>query len=161
PAELSARMEPPATGVKVRMYRQGHGDCFLLAFPKFPKADGEAFYMLIDCGMKKGSSLKHSITQVAENIRDATGGHLHLVVITHEHEAAVSGFLSEREVFGQLTIDKLWLAWTEDPEHDLANRLREKYKDVLLGLLSAERELNGLVEAHGPDERAQGVMDTL
>src|SRR3954453_5379139 len=95
PAGLSARMEPPASGVKVRMYRQGHGDCFLLAFPK---ADGEAFYMLIDCGMKKGSSLTHSITQVAENIRDATGGHVHLAAITHEHEDHVSGFLSEREV---------------------------------------------------------------
>ena len=24
-------MAPPESGVKVRMYRQGHGDCFLLA----------------------------------------------------------------------------------------------------------------------------------
>ena len=26
------KMKAPDSGVKVRMYRQGHGDCFLLAF---------------------------------------------------------------------------------------------------------------------------------
>jgi hypothetical protein len=158
PPELSTRMEPPASGVKIRMYRQGHGDCFLLAFPK---TDGEAFYILIDCGMKKGSSLTHSITQVAENIRDATDGHIHLAAITHEHEDHVSGFLSEQEVFGKLTIDKLWLAWTEDPGHELANRLREKYKDVLLGLLSAEKQLNGVAANSGQDAKVQGTVDAL
>ena len=122
--------------------------------------------MLIDCGMKKGSQLKHTITEVAENIRDATGGHLHLVVVTHEHEDHVSGFLSEREVFDELTIDKLWLAWTEDPGTDLANELRTKYKDTLLGLLAAAEKLG----ATGPDgdaatdrtaARAAGCVDSL
>ena len=27
-------LTPPDNGVTVRMYRQGHGDCFLLAFPR-------------------------------------------------------------------------------------------------------------------------------
>ena len=62
------------------------------------------------------------------------------------------------EVFDQLTIDKLWLAWTEDPDHDLANQLREKYKDVLLGLLSAEKELNKLGAVNGPDAKSLRLM---
>jgi hypothetical protein len=151
-------MQPPASGVKIRMYRQGHGDCFLLAFRD---AAGDPFYMLIDCGMKKGSAVKHSIRQVAENIRDATGGHLHLVVITHEHEDHVSGFLSERKVFEKLNIDKLWLAWTEDPVHELANQLRTNYKDTLLGLISAEGALNQLGTTNGQDATVLRVVDAL
>src|SRR5690242_3836618 len=48
------RMEPPRTGVTVRMYRTGLGDCFLLAFPRgtpVPQRPREAFYMLVDCGV--------------------------------------------------------------------------------------------------------------
>jgi beta-lactamase superfamily II metal-dependent hydrolase len=157
-------MAAPTSGVRVRMYRQGHGDCFLLAFPG---GDGNPFYMLIDCGMKKGSALMHSIRQVAENIRAATGSHLHLVAITHEHEDHVSGFLSERKVFDSLSVDKLWLAWTEDPDHDLANQLRAKYKDTLLGLLGAFRRLAAAAQLAGaestdrPSARAHRVVDAL
>jgi hypothetical protein len=149
-------MTPPESGVKIRMYRQGHGDCFLLAFRQ---DDDEPFYLLIDCGMKKGSTLVHSITDVAQNIHDATGGHLNLVAITHEHEDHVSGFLSEKEIFGELTVDKLWLAWTEDPEHDLANQLREKYKDTLLGLVAASERLQGARDAS--DTSVRDVVDSL
>ena len=147
------RMEPPNSGVKIRMYRQGHGDCFLLAFRQ---QNGDPYYMLIDCGMKKGSKLERSIKEVAEHIRDSTGGHLHLVAITHEHEDHVSGFLSEAEVFQSMTIDKLWLAWTEDPHHPLANQLRRKYKDTLLGLVSAaERQYAFAASCVRPLHRGQ------
>jgi hypothetical protein len=151
-------MAPPPSGVKVRMYRQGHGDCFLLAFRQ---DDGQPFYMLIDCGMKKGSRLKVDITQVAEHIRDTTGHHLHLAAITHEHEDHVSGFLSEKEVFEKLTIDKLWLAWTEDGDNALANSLRKKYKDTLLGLVASSERFDGLGARDGADSRAKKVVDTL
>lgn len=138
------------------MYRQGHGDCFLIAFRQ---DDGEPFYLLIDCGKKKGSDIHVSMRQVAENIRDATGGHLHLVVITHEHEDHVSGFLSEKEVFEKLHVDRLWLAWTEDPENELANSLRAKYKDVLLGLVRAAEQLRGATES--PDKRVREILESL
>src|SRR4029077_11800140 len=51
------KMHPPARGVKIRMYRTGLGDCFLLAFKKVKKGAGDrdAFYMLIDCGVYKGT----------------------------------------------------------------------------------------------------------
>jgi hypothetical protein len=151
-------MSAPASGVKIRMYRQGHGDCFLLAFRK---DDGTPFYLLIDCGMKKGSKIFRDIEDVAEDIRDATGGHLDLAVITHEHEDHVSGFRSEKKVFESLEIDKLWLAWTEDPENELANQLRARYKDTLLGLVSAAQQLKGLGAPDRSDERVHHIIDSL
>jgi len=158
PAAWSGVMTPPASGVKIRMYRQGHGDCFLLAFRR---DDGKPFYMLIDCGMKKGSKLQCDITEVAENIRDATGGHLNLVAITHEHEDHVSGFKSEHAVFDGLTIDKLWLAWTEDLDNELADRLRTRYKDTLLGLVAAAGQLEGLGARDRSDTRVHRIIDSL
>jgi len=159
PAAMSPNlMAAPESGVKIRMYRQGHGDCFLLAFRQ---ADGTPFYMLIDCGMKKGSQIDRRVSMgdIAGHIRASTGGRLHLVVITHEHEDHVSGFLSEDEVFSSLTIDRLWLAWTEKADHPLAKRLRKKYKDTLLGLAATAERLRALNAA--PSDRVRRILDSL
>src|SRR5205823_13940155 len=48
---------------------------------------------------------------------------------------------SDLPFFGDFTIDEAWLAWTEDPDDDLANELRKRHKDQLLGLLEARRKL--------------------
>ena len=158
-------MKPPDSGVTVRMYRHGHGDCFLLAF----RGDGgKPFYMLIDCGMKKGSQVKGEgetnlcdMPDVAKDIDAATGGHLNLVVITHEHEDHVSGFLSEEGVFSTLTIDALWLAWTDEPGFKLADDLRKKYHDVLLGLIAAAGKLNKLAAGDPSDAHTEEVVNAL
>ncbi len=42
------RLIPPKDGATVRMYRTGHGDCFLLAFAG--KTQDKPAYVLIDCG---------------------------------------------------------------------------------------------------------------
>src|SRR5262245_36693740 len=89
-------MAPPPRGVKVRMYRTGLGDCFLLAFPR--KSAGKAprdkvFYLLIDCGVYFGTQEPDNATRIGRivgDIRDATGGRLDLLVITHEHWDHVS-----------------------------------------------------------------------
>ena len=118
-------MLPPKTGVKVRMYNVGFGDCFLLAFPV---VGGKAFYMLIDCGVhnqyKDGSAI---LNNVVKDIAQATGSHLNLVVITHEHTDHMLGFNYCQELFKHFTIDDLWLAWTEDPADQLAQSLKQQY----------------------------------
>ena len=70
----AARLVPPLDGVVVRMYRIGHGDCFLLAFP----GGGKPTYVLIDCGYKPGSPkfIHTTAKDVCANIRGATGGHI-------------------------------------------------------------------------------------
>lgn len=148
-----ARMDPPESGVKVRMYRQGHGDCFLLAFRK---SNGDPFYMLIDCGLKPGSEVHAKIKTVARDIKEATGNRLDLVVITHEHQDHVNGFLQAKDIFGAMHIEECWLAWTEDPKDRLAKRLRKDYGDTLIGLISAAQNLKG-----ARDETSRRVGDNV
>ncbi len=135
-----ARLLPPPDGVVVRMYRIGHGDCFLLAFPTENVA--EPTYVLIDCGYKPGSSqfINTTAKAVTTSIREATGGHIHVAVITHEHQDHVNA-ISETN-FKNVTIGEAWFAWTEDPTDDLANDLRTAYKDKLIGLLAARNRLH-------------------
>ena len=47
-----AKLQQQGNSVAVRMYRQGHGDCFLLALPR--KDGNEPVYVLIDCGLSPG-----------------------------------------------------------------------------------------------------------
>jgi hypothetical protein len=53
PKTAGVRLIPPQDGATVRMYRIGHGDCFLLAFPG--ETEDKPVYVLIDCGYKPGS----------------------------------------------------------------------------------------------------------
>src|SRR5690348_13128516 len=100
-------LQPPASGVTVRMYRQGLGDCFLLAFPT--ESAGQAFYMLVDCGVIFGTQSPGQImTNVATDIAAATGGDIHLLVATHEHWDHLSGFIQAGSVFQGMRIHNLW-----------------------------------------------------
>src|SRR6266702_2986315 len=122
-----ATLHPPASGVTVRMYRQGLGDCFLLAFATGQA--GQAFYMLIDCGVILGTQDPSQIMQaVAADIEAASGGDIHLLVATHEHWDHLSGFIQAGEAFRQMRIHNLWFAWTEDPADPLATRLRAEFQ---------------------------------
>src|SRR5207248_1890374 len=121
-------LNPPASGVTVRMYRVGLGDCFLLAFPT--GQDGQAFYMLIDCGgILDTENAEQKMMDVATDISVATGGHIHLLVVTHEHWDHLSGFVLAGDVFKGMQIHNLWLAWTEDHSNALAQQLRTVAND--------------------------------
>src|SRR5688572_5775583 len=97
--------------VRVRMYRQGLGDCFLITFD----VGGDEKHMLIDCGTLGATTTGVKLDKVVENIATTTGGHLHLLVATHEHLDHVSGFRSQDDKFKDMQIDHVWLAWTENP----------------------------------------------
>lgn len=140
-------MTAPKSGVKIRMYRQGHGDCFLLAFPR--RGGGKPVYMMIDCGYKPGSqkTLKaKKIADVVKHIGEATDKFIDVVVITHEHQDHVNGLGH----FKDFTFGQAWFAWTEDPDDDVANALRRKHKDQLLGLLGAREQMASLAMDDNP-----------
>jgi hypothetical protein len=125
------------------MYRQGHGDCFLLTFRG---SEGGPVFVLIDCGFKPGSNDPEyglrSIEAIVEDIRKATGGRIDLVIVTHEHQDHVNGFWKEQDpYFKDFDIGAAWFAWTEDPEDNLANELRQRHGDQLLGLVAARNRL--------------------
>ena len=76
--------------VKVRMYRQGLGDCFLISLPR---DGGVPFFILIDCGVILGTADPvKKMTAVVDDIAAATAGHIDLLVATHEHWDHLSGF---------------------------------------------------------------------
>ncbi|MDL2403111.1 MBL fold metallo-hydrolase [Rhizobium mayense] len=125
-APAAATAANPDFRVRIRMYRHGLGDCFLLSFPK---GQEKHLHMLIDCGVVLGTGEPGSVMrQVAQNVKDATGGVLDVVVITHEHWDHLSGFDEKqaRGLFDTMEIKELWLAWTEDETDDLATSLREE-----------------------------------
>src|SRR3970040_1475037 len=100
--------------VRIRMYRQGLGDCFLLTF----SPEQNPVHILIDCGTLGTNATEVKMLEVIENIVEVTNRHLHLLVLTHEHKDHVSGFNTKREgikVFDDFEkIENVWVAWTEN-----------------------------------------------
>src|SRR5215208_5035010 len=85
PADRSARTRRAAAGselpaVRVRMYRQGLGDCFLITFNSNDNTANQR-HMLIDCGTLGNKSTDATMAKVADSIHDTIdGGQLHIVV---------------------------------------------------------------------------------
>ncbi|HYE33988.1 MBL fold metallo-hydrolase [Methylocaldum sp.] len=144
---------PKADEIAVRMYRQGLGDCFLLTFPGRERP----VYMLIDCGLMLGTEKQlEKMQAVAEDIRATTGGRLDVVIATHEHWDHLSGFIQAKEVFEKIEIGELWLAWTEDPDNELAQKLRRERKAAFAAL---QRAASRLQAAGSP--KASALMNLL
>jgi beta-lactamase superfamily II metal-dependent hydrolase len=143
PAGTRDPLIPPPGGAAVRMYRIGHGDCFLIAFAS--ENPEKPAYVLIDCGYKPGSPGK--LTQptdakaIGQHIIATTGGFVDVAVVTHEHQDHVNAITDKN--FPDLRVGKVWFAWTENPTDDIANALRKKFKDRLLGLIDARAGLRG------------------
>jgi hypothetical protein len=138
-------MRPPASGVTVRLYNPGFGDCLLLAFPG---VDGRGRYMLVDCGIhhqyptrEDDEFRKDRMQAIARDIAAATANHLHVVAATHEHTDHLYGFKYAGETFEGMEIDELWLAWTEDPDDADARHLKDTFGLRLAGLGAAVRQL--------------------
>jgi hypothetical protein len=129
-------LQAPVDGVTVRMYRVGLGDCFLLAFPT--GQPGQSYYVMIDCGVFPGSpGGADRIRASVQDIKAVTGGHIHLLVVTHRHADHISGFTQAAEIFKDLHIHNLWLSWTERPEDGVADPLWKRAKQALAGLTQA------------------------
>ena len=151
--------------VRVRMYRQGLGDCFLLTF-----GDGDdAKHVLIDCGSLGATTTGVPMADVARDIASATGGRLDLLVATHEHKDHVSGFASEPAVFDDdavLRIARVWQAWTENPDDPLAQDLKKYDGDLEAAarLAATALKANPLPAAAGRQALAalgDGIDDVL
>jgi hypothetical protein len=142
--------------VRIRMFRQGLGDCFLLTFET-----GDApTQVLIDCGVLKGTpDSAERLEAVAEAIRDATGGRVDVLVATHEHWDHLSGFNEARAVFDTLTFGEVWLAWTEDRTDDIAQQLRTHRKRAAKAVQAAAQKLGAAGGEAG--EREAGRIAAL
>ena len=143
---------------KVRMYRQGLGDCFLISLPR---SDSDRPYkVLIDCGVILGTAdASTKMTEVVENIIAATQGEIDLLLATHEHWDHVSGFVQAKDAFDKLKVHEVWLGWTENRNDPLTQKLKAQRDAALaslrLGLSRLDEpaaeavELGGLLEFFG------------
>src|SRR5689334_1200293 len=88
----------PGAVLRVRMYRQGLGDCFLLSLLR--PAPARPFHMLIDCGVVLGTpDARGRLRAVVSSVIAETAGHVDVLVVTHEHYDHVSGFLLADDLF--------------------------------------------------------------
>jgi hypothetical protein len=117
--------EAEAKEVTIRMYRQGLGDCFLITFPRKP----EPFYFLIDCGAIASRHYNDTdMKNVVNHIRATTHNHLDVLAATHEHWDHISGFTQAKDIFDAISVDQVWVAWTEEPDNVAAKVLKDRFK---------------------------------
>jgi hypothetical protein len=120
--------KPPQFGkntIRVRMYRVGFGDCFLLSLP-IAKGANEAEthkHVLIDCGVHSQGDLK-TIDRAVKNIAEITNKKLAVVIATHSHQDHISGFSKE---FSKFEIGEVWLPWCENVKDPKAAKLQNKH----------------------------------
>lgn len=124
----AAAPKPPTFGkntIRVRMYRVGFGDCFLLSLPIANAAVGAETHkhMLIDCGVHSQGNLER-IDDAVKNIAEITNKKLAVVIATHSHQDHISGFSQE---FSKFEIGEVWLPWCENLQDPTAIKLQNKH----------------------------------
>ena len=120
-------MSERPSGLSVRMYQVGFGDCFLLTFHYKTSYDR---HVLIDFGstkMAKNPAAKDGLLGVAKAIRDVCKTDKHpdgkrtAVVATHRHRDHISGFATNEagngsgDMIAKMKPDLVIQPWTEDP----------------------------------------------
>jgi hypothetical protein len=86
------------------------------------------------------------------NVQSVTS-RLDILVVTHEHVDHLSGFAQARELFDKVEVNELWLAWTEDPRDEQANRLRAGRSQAMALLERSYTTLAGIIGSeHQPED---------
>lgn len=122
-----------AASLRVRMYRVGFGDCFLVTLA----CPGGPFRMLVDCGVHSGGDAG-TLARVVNDIVAQSEHKLDVVVATHMHEDHISGFGKCADAFSQIEVGEVWLPWTEDPDDAQGRRLRRKTLALAEALMARE-----------------------
>ena len=140
----------PAAGdaIRIRMYRVGFGDCFLVTFP----ATHRPKHVLIDCGVHNRGDIG-TMDRVLGDIEAESGGRLAIVIASHAHEDHISGFKAGEAMFRRFEIGEVWLPWSENRGDPLARNLRAR-------LATLETALSARFAAMGADAPAD-VLDIL
>ncbi|MFM7056180.1 MAG: hypothetical protein ACKO2P_04580 [Planctomycetota bacterium] len=137
--------KPVVDAIRVRMYRQGFGDCFLLSF----MSQGEKVYsLLIDCGIKLNTSRKevppdHMLSDLRTELTPpgASAPALDALVATHEHWDHIAFFHPSRQWFDDFQIGSVWMGWTEDPQDREAVQINSRLRSGVRALQEASRRL--------------------
>ncbi|MBN9089900.1 MAG: MBL fold metallo-hydrolase [Reyranella sp.] len=142
-------------GIRVRMYRIGFGDFFLLTVPG---KSGPA-HILIDCGVHAANigSMDDCVKDMAS--AEVTNKKLALVILTHYHADHMSGFASNYDDFAQFEVGAVWITNRLDPKDGKASKFMAQITSVAHSLqlqLGARNDPDG-EEAQRKVHNALGV----
>ena len=154
--EETDRLLPGPGEVRMRLYGQGLGDCFLLAFPR-PSQPDNPCYVVIDCGVAKSTpGEKERMIQIVQDIHSATGGTLDVLAVTHQHYDHVIGFVHAKDEWAKFTVKDVWVPWTEIPGDADAQILGK----LALSLNQATVHALGQAMADGSDAETLATLQT-
>jgi beta-lactamase superfamily II metal-dependent hydrolase len=126
----SAAGSGPPGSLRVRMFRVGFGDFFLISVP----GPVGMKHILVDCGVHAGDA--HSIQSAVAQLAKDTNSHLSLIVMTHRHADHISGFATCRDAFANFTVDRVWMSWFENPANARASAFQASLTAVAAQLQS-------------------------
>jgi beta-lactamase superfamily II metal-dependent hydrolase len=155
--KAASAAQPPTTGengnIRVRMYRVGFGDFFLLTVPG---KHGPA-HILIDCGVHAANI--GTINDCVQDMKKETGNRLALVILTHYHADHMSGFASNYDDFANFEVGTVWITNRLDPKNADASKFMAQITSVAqqLKMHLAVRDDPAGVEAQRKVENALGV----
>jgi hypothetical protein len=124
PPESASGRAMGARSTRVRMYRQGFGDCFLVSLPRPSSGD---YTILVNCGVLLGTpDAMQRMRVIATDIVATTGGRIDILIVTHSNWTKVAGFDYAYEVFRRMSVEQVLVGWWEDPNDSLGRKLRRR-----------------------------------
>jgi beta-lactamase superfamily II metal-dependent hydrolase len=119
--------------LRVRMYRVGFGDFFLLTVPS---KEGPQ-HIVVDCGVTKGKTGKGDIGTIKDAVAHMareTGGKLALIIVTHRHMDHIIGFSRCAEVFQRFKdrVDAIWMPYWETEYDANVSKFQSKLTSLAL-----------------------------
>ena len=110
--------------LRVRMYRVGFGDFFLLTVPTRSGPQ----HILIDCGVHAGNI--GSMNACVQDLINETNRKLALVIATHYHADHLSGFASNFDEFAKFDVGMVWITNRLDPDHEGASKFKAQIRSI-------------------------------
>lgn len=123
-------------GVRIRMYRVGFGDFFLITFRA---DDNSEAHVIVDCGVFKGTSQTGDIGSIQAAVADmleATKRQVALIIMTHRHADHIAGFARCKDDFAKLTVGGVWMPIWESEFDATAMRFQAELTRTAMALQS-------------------------
>ena len=145
--------------VRIRMYKQGLGDCFLVSFMEKKSSQ---FNIMIDFGVLLGTEdAQKEMGKVAQDIKDTANNEIDILVVTHEHWDHISGFSQAKDIVDKLKIKQIWMSWIEDSNNELARQILEKQNKKLETIKLAYDNLSKINNTNLKPSQKQGFNNYL